>query len=371
MIFTDNRKIVGEINTYEDLVALIDKKSKNNLPFKNYDKVKDFFDDILSRKSIGIKHFIKEWRAFYSEKYPNNGNKHVNYYLIRGYTEEEANEMVSRVQSSINRKGNRPEVIQKRVESWRMNTSKIKTQRGKEFYRLKGLSEGEIDIKIQQRNDKWMKSLDEYVEKTGDDFHKRKGWSYEYMKEKHGHEKAIEIVNARGNPFNNFIKKYGENWKQIYLDTRHSKKNLIKKYGEEKAGELIYQTSRKRILNTRKGKQGISSKLELDFYKTLDDDWKQQMAFKGSNNTVYIFDFYNESTKELIEFQGDYWHCNPSKYDPNYFHGVKKMYAYEIWDFDLEKKHQAEKQGWTVQYVWESDYLQEIKTRIQSDYAIN
>lgn len=371
MVFTENRKVVGELNTYEDLVSLIDRKSKNNLPFKHYGLVKDFFDEILSRESIGIKHFIKEWRDFYSKHFPNNGNRHINYYLIRGYTEDEAIEMIRKVQSSVNQKGNRPEVIKKRVESWKKNKSNIKSQRGREFYRLKGLSEDEINSKIEKRNDKWMQSLEDYIERTGDNFHKRKGWDYEYMRNKHGHEKAVEIIKARGLPFDNFVKKHGENWQEIYAKTRYSKKNLIRKYGEEKASELIHQTNRKRILNTRKSKRGISSKIELDFYNTLDDDWEQQMVFKGENNIVYIFDFYNESTKELIEFQGDYWHCNPSKYDPDYFHTIKKMFAWEIWEFDAEKKKQAEKRGWSVKYVWESDYQQEIKTRIQSDHAIN
>ncbi len=317
MIFTDNRKIVGEINTYEDLVALIDKKSKNNLPFKNYDKVKDFFDDILSRKSIGVKHFIKEWRAFYSENYPNNGNKHVNYYLIRGYTEEESNEMVSRVQSSINKKGNRPEVIKKRVESWKRNTSKIKTQRGKEFYRLKGLSEEEINTKLQQRNDKWMKSLNEYVERTGEDLNKKKSCGF--------------IV-------------------------------LSSLYGEEKANEII----KSRITN---GRSGSISSIEKKYFEELGDGWKTQLVLKKDDGNVFLYDFYNETEKRIIEFQGDYWHCNPMKYKASYYHPQKRLYAKEIWDIDKYKKSVAESHGWMVEYVWETDY--KLKTRIQSDYAIN
>jgi hypothetical protein len=368
MVFTDNKVPVREINTYEELEVLIAKKSKGSYPFKNYDKVKMFFDDILSRESIGIKQFTKEWRAFYSKIYPNSGDRNVNYYLLRGYDESEAIGFIKKLQTRIAHTTHTPEVIAKRVATWKKNPSKIKSQRGREFYRLKGLSEEEIDIKLRKRNDKWMQSLEDYVERTGDNFHERKGWNYEYMRDKHGHEKATEIMNARGTPHDNFIKLHGEDWKTHYVNTRFSRKNLTEKYGEDVADEMIYQTCRKRVLNTRKHKKGLSSKIELDYFTTLNDTWKRQMVFKGGNGVVYIFDFYNEEANKLIEFQGDYWHCNPEKYKSDYFHTVKQMYAWEIWEFDAQKKRQAEEQGWEVEYVWESDYL---KTRIQSDHAVN
>lgn len=367
MVFTDNKVPVREINTYEELEELIAKKSKGSYPFKNYDKVKMFFDDILSRERIGIKHFTKEWRAFYSKIYPNSGDRNVNYYLLRGYDESEATELIKKLQTKIAHKANTPEVIAKRVASWKKNPSEIKSQRGREFYRLKGLSEEEIDTKLQKRNDKWMQSLEEYVERTGDNYHERKSCDYEYFLKKYGKTKA-DFIYSKRNPTQNTIEKHGEDWKSFLDSRRPSRKNLTEWHGEDVANEMIYQTCRKRILNTRKHKRGLSSKIELDYYTTLDDTWKQQMVFKGDNGVVYIFDFYNEEMNKLIEFQGDYWHCNPEKYDSDYFHTVKQMYAWEIWEFDAEKKRQAEEQGWEVEYVWESDYL---KTRIQSDHAVN
>lgn len=364
MIFTENRKIVGELNNYDDLVKLINKKSKNNLSFKHFDNVKDFFDKILSRKSIGIKQFIKEWRLFYSKDFPNNGNRHVNYYLVRGYNEDEAIEMINKVQSNVSAKSNRPEVIRKRVESWKKCKSEIKTQRGRNFYRLKGLSEEEIEKKMSERNSKWMNSLESYIETTGDNYHERKGWGYEEMLERYGEEKAKEIMDAKGTPFENFKKKYGDEWQKVHADRRYSKKNLIKKYGLEIGTDMNYQINLKRLANFRKNIVGISSKIELDFFQRLDENWQRQKILKGEDGAVFIFDFYNEKEKILIEFQGDYWHCNPNKYVSDFYHPTKNMYAYEVWEYDLKKKQLAEKQGWVIEYVWESNYREEIKTRV-------
>jgi len=365
MILTKNKKYAYEINDYRGLEELIIKSSSYTpLPFKNYDNVRDFFDEILKRDNIGVNEFLRKWKSFCRENYPVKSSRCVDYYILRGYTTEEATDLISNQQKKNCENANTPETISKRVATWKKNTSEIKSQRGREFYRLKGLSEEEIVTKIQKRNDKWMQSLEEYVERTGDNYHERKGWGYDYMRDKHGHEKAMEIMEARGNPYSNMVKMYGDDWKQHYIDTRYSRKNLTKKYGAEKANDLIYQMNRRRMSNNT----GMSSKIELDFYDTLGEGWKQQFVLRGDNNMVYFYDFYNKNTKQFIEFQGDYWHCNPLKYEACFFHTLKQKYAHEIWEYDLQKKIQAEKHGWQVEYVWESDFL---KTRIQSDHAVN
>jgi hypothetical protein len=38
------------------------------------------------------------------------------------------------------------------------------------------------------------------------------------------------------------------------------------------------------------------------------------------------FDLYIPTLKLLIEYNGDYWHCNPNKYNSDYFN-VKKKYV--------------------------------------------
>ena len=60
--------------------------------------------------------------------------------------------------------------------------------------------------------------------------------------------------------------------------------------------------------------------------------------------------------KKIIEFNGDYWHCNPKKYNKNYFHQYLQMFAYEIWDKDKIRIDSIKKEGFDVLIIWESDY---------------
>lgn len=58
----------------------------------------------------------------------------------------------------------------------------------------------------------------------------------------------------------------------------------------------------------------------------------------------------------LIEFNGDYWHCNPIKYKSNYFNVKLNMTAEQIWKRDADKKLLAIENGYDFLTIWESDY---------------
>jgi len=68
------------------------------------------------------------------------------------------------------------------------------------------------------------------------------------------------------------------------------------------------------------------------------------------------YDLFIKEKNILIEYNGDYWHCNPNLYEKNYLHKKKKLYAYEIWNNDLYKKELAEKKGHKLFIIWEKDY---------------
>lgn len=77
----------------------------------------------------------------------------------------------------------------------------------------------------------------------------------------------------------------------------------------------------------------------------------------------FSFDFQYEN--KLIEFNGDYWHCNPLKYSFDYFNKRKNMTAKEIWEYDEEKIKTAESYGYKVLVVWESEYNENKENTIQ------
>lgn len=70
----------------------------------------------------------------------------------------------------------------------------------------------------------------------------------------------------------------------------------------------------------------------------------------------YFGDVVSLSKKILIEFNGDYWHCNPIKYKPDFFHHVKKLSAKEIWQLDEKRLETISAFGYKILVIWESEF---------------
>ncbi len=68
------------------------------------------------------------------------------------------------------------------------------------------------------------------------------------------------------------------------------------------------------------------------------------------------YDLMIPDKKVIVEFHGDYWHCNPKQYASDYVNKKKSMYAHEIWAHDARKKSAAESAGYRVICVWDSEY---------------
>lgn len=64
-------------------------------------------------------------------------------------------------------------------------------------------------------------------------------------------------------------------------------------------------------------------------------------------------DIYIPSEKRVIEFYGDYWHCNPKKYSPNYYNTQVRLKAKDIWKRDEQRKRILETNGYKVEIIWE------------------
>lgn len=59
--------------------------------------------------------------------------------------------------------------------------------------------------------------------------------------------------------------------------------------------------------------------------------------------------------KTSIECYGDYWHCNPALYEPDFYHRSLHFTAAEKWRRDQVRQRQLTKQGYDVHIVWERD----------------
>jgi len=94
---------------------------------------------------------------------------------------------------------------------------------------------------------------------------------------------------------------------------------------------------------------------ELCEYLKIEIPQKEKWIKNKETQKAYSYDFtYN---KKIIEFNGDYWHCNPKLYEADYFNKNKSLTATEIWEYDKEKVKTAEMYGYQVLIVWEHDWL--------------
>lgn len=70
----------------------------------------------------------------------------------------------------------------------------------------------------------------------------------------------------------------------------------------------------------------------------------------------YNCDIVFNSSPFIIEYFGDFWHCNPNKWDAQQFNPRIKMTAEERWVLDKHKIECLETLGYKVLVVWEGDW---------------
>ena len=132
-------------------------------------------------------------------------------------------------------------------------------------------------------------------------------------------------------------------------------KNLKKKWdsGEMEHVRKIMSDKLKETRRLGKIKSGITSKKEKEigvFLKSL--GLKYVPSYRVDSK---ICDIYIPSLNLIIEYFGDYWHCNPNKYNEDYFNQKKNMSAKEIWDYDKMKIDLIINYGYNLEVIWETE----------------
>jgi hypothetical protein len=62
---------------------------------------------------------------------------------------------------------------------------------------------------------------------------------------------------------------------------------------------------------------------------------------------------------KIIEFFGDYWHCNPYKYSKDYINTNIGKSANEIWQSDMIRINSLKSKGYDVLIIWESEWIKD------------
>lgn len=233
---------------------------------------------------------------------------------------------------------------------------------------------------------KWGKEIGEQKWKEYCDKHSKIASKQTFI-DKYGLEEGLKIYhNSRAITKKGMIKKYGkelglEKWNNYCERQRYtcSLEYFIKEYGENIGKEKFNNFCESRVKNGGWSSKSYSLISESIFNKIKEilinhsinnDLYYKDNEFYIRNNDKqigYLIDFYDKTKNLVIEFQGDYWHCNPKKYFEDFFNDVKQLYAKEIWEYDQNKKDFICKELNNPIYlqIWESDYKDNPRKTIQ------
>ena len=131
--------------------------------------------------------------------------------------------------------------------------------------------------------------------------------------------------------------------------------NLKKKWdsGEMEHARKIMSDTMKKTRRSGKLKSVIRSKKEKEIIVEIK---KMGYVVKHSFRVdTKICDVFIPSLNLIIEYNGDYWHCNPKKYKSDYFNQKKQKTAKELWEYDKNKIDLIKEKGYNLEIVWESD----------------
>lgn len=140
--------------------------------------------------------------------------------------------------------------------------------------------------------------------------------------------------------------------------------SLKEKYG---SGELDFL---KKIQSDNAKKNQASGKLKYAPISKPEKEIKKALEQKGFTVESQFpikslhYDLFVKEKKLLVEYNGDYWHCNPKKYTQDYINKKKKMTAKELWTQDEKKKKIAIENNYNFVVIWESDYKKNKEVEI-------
>lgn len=242
------------------------------------------------------KKFIKN-NNFFKEK----SHQSKEYWIKKGYSEEEAIEKCAKIMDNIHKK------------------TSIKKLNNKELY--KDIYKNQIGY--------WIKrgyTQEESIEKVKE---RQRTFTLQSCIDKYGEEEGLKIFNDRQ-------EKWSKKIEDMYKDGKFTK------FCKEPF-----------------------SRGEMDLFENLLvflDEYKEKIRY-GKNQFFRYFPKIGKTFsydfvfgKKIIEFNGDYWHCNPKFYNKNYYHKYLQMFAEEIWKKDELRIMSILEEGFEVLVVWESEY---------------
>lgn len=228
--------------------------------------------------------------------------------------------------------------------------------------------------------------------------------TFEYKRKKYGwsREQFDEYNKSRSVTLENCVKRHGktkgkrvfEEYCQKQKEAGCSKKYFIEKYGYDKGIERYLEVNKRKAItlenyqkrlgnelglkryeeyldnlsNSQTGSSLKATKFFTELYQSLDKEnhhcyfkghpnkeFDREYLVRGETGIIFLYDFVCTLSKKCIEYNGNYWHCNPEFYSSDFYHPHAKLLAEELWEKDRQKNEfLMTHRGYEVKTVWES-----------------
>jgi len=236
----------------------------------------------------------------------------------------------------------------------------------REKHRVKNLYE--------TKKEKYGWSVEEFNE-----FNRSRAVTQEKCIARHGEQVGLQIwenyieKQRYTNTLDYFEKKYGLDGYQKWINYNQEKGKssnidwIMSKYSVDKTTALE--------LLSKRNNRGYTSKAELTFIEYIESSLGASLQYTVKTNQFCIwsdvlqspcfYDITDSQRMKIIEFNGDYWHCNPLMYDSSFYHPHLKMTANDIWAYDYDKIKAATTRGFSLKIIWEADFIKDANTVIK------
>jgi len=360
----------------QDLKTCCEKNSIKSLPNrnKNYWLIRGWSMEETTLKINDINNLRKKIKITILNK---------EFWIEKGFTEIESIKKISKIQSERSKKMHKkrkenPENykpilspfteefwIKKGITNKEEINFKIKSQRklNVEFWLNRGHNTKE-SIKLvknyqsensKKRQDKWKdkKHLVDYLKQfnTNIEFYLDKGFSI---------EKSQELLKERQSTFTleKCIIKHGFKNGTLIFNNRQTK-------WKEKVFNENTCIANGTSMISEKYIHSVISKINNDKITDLFKYGKdEKFIYDNKLKKCYKYDLTYK--KKIVEFHGDFWHCNPKIYNENEIHKVIKLTSKEIWANDKRKKDCAVENNYDIFIIWESEYLHDPVKSIEN-----
>ena len=136
---------------------------------------------------------------------------------------------------------------------------------------------------------------------------------------------------------------------------------FVERYGEVVGKEKYRERMASAMSKYNHINKQSTSKGQLDLYNNLlreGYDW--ELNYGTINGVV---DMYEKTTNTVVEFYGDFWHCNPRSFSESTIHPLIKLSAKDIWKKNEERMNNIMKElNCNSVIVWEHSWNTQDKT---------